>query len=257
MSAPSVPQITLEQAKQLVTYLEQGEQDKADKLIIEAASKEQSELFAEVGKLTRQLHESLKNFELDTRISDLTTEALPDAKERLNYVMEMTENAANKTMDAVEASLPLAQQLADDLSEIKPTWDRLMRRDIQLGEFKSLCHDLDKFMQCSQATTDELQGHMTNVLMAQDYQDLTGQVIRRVIELVREVEDSLIHLLTVFGTAEEPQSKEKENIEEVQIAEVDPADISGPEGPIMNAESREDVVSNQDEVDDLLSSLGF
>jgi chemotaxis protein CheZ len=252
-----VPQITLEQAKQLVTYLEQGEQDKADKLIMEAASKEQSELFAEVGKLTRQLHESLKNFELDTRISDLTTEALPDAKERLNYVMEMTENAANKTMDAVEASLPLAQQLADDLSEIKPTWDRLMRRDIQLGEFKSLCHDLDKFMQCSQATTDELQGHMTNVLMAQDYQDLTGQVIRRVIELVREVEDSLIHLLTVFGTAEEPQSKEKENIEEVQIAEVDPADISGPEGPIMNAESREDVVSNQDEVDDLLSSLGF
>ncbi|TLX45897.1 protein phosphatase [Pseudoalteromonas phenolica] len=257
MSAPSVPQITLEQAKQLVAYLEQGEQDKADKLIMEAASKEQSELFAEVGKLTRQLHESLKNFELDTRISDLTTEALPDAKERLNYVMEMTENAANKTMDAVEASLPLAQQLADDLSDIKPTWDRLMRRDIQLGEFKSLCHDLDKFMQGSQATTDELQGHMTNVLMAQDYQDLTGQVIRRVIELVREVEDSLIHLLTVFGTAEEPQSKQKENIEEVQIAEMDPVEISGPEGPIMNAESREDVVSNQDEVDDLLSSLGF
>jgi chemotaxis protein CheZ len=257
MSAPSVPQITLEQAKQLVTFLEQGEQEKADKLIMEAASKEQSELFAEVGKLTRQLHESLKNFELDTRIADLTTEALPDAKERLNYVMEMTENAANKTMDAVEASLPLAQQLADDLSDIKPTWDRLMRRDIQLGEFKTLCHDLDKFMQGSQTTTDELQGHMTNVLMAQDYQDLTGQVIRRVIELVREVEDSLIHLLTVFGTAEDPNSKQKENIEEVQIMEMDPAQISGPEGPILNAESREDVVSNQDEVDDLLSSLGF
>jgi chemotaxis protein CheZ len=257
MSAPSVPQITLEQAKQLVAYLEQGEQAKADELIMEAASKEQSELFAEVGKLTRQLHESLKNFELDTRIADLTTEALPDAKERLNYVMEMTENAANKTMDAVEASLPLAQQLADDLSEIKPTWDRLMNRDIQLGEFKTLCHDLDKFMQGSQTTTDELQGHMTNVLMAQDYQDLTGQVIRRVIELVREVEDSLIHLLTVFGTAEDPNSKQKENIEEVQITEMDPAQISGPEGPIMNAESREDVVSNQDEVDDLLSSLGF
>jgi chemotaxis protein CheZ len=257
MSAPSVPQITLEQAKQLVTFLEQGEQEKADKLIMEAASKEQSELFAEVGKLTRQLHESLKNFELDTRIADLTTEALPDAKERLNYVMEMTENAANKTMDAVEASLPLAQQLADDLSDIKPTWDRLMRRDIQLGEFKTLCHDLDKFMQGSQTTTDELQGHMTNVLMAQDYQDLTGQVIRRVIELVREVEDSLIHLLTVFGTAEDPNSKQKEDIEEVQIMEMDPAQISGPEGPILNAESREDVVSNQDEVDDLLSSLGF
>lgn len=257
MSIPSVPQITLEQAKQLVSYLEQGEQDKADKLIMEAASKEQSELFAEVGKLTRQLHESLKNFELDTRLADLTTDALPDAKERLNYVMEMTENAANKTMDAVEASLPLAQQLADDLSEIKPSWDRLMKRDIQLGEFKTLCHDLDGFMQGSQARTDELQGLMTNVLMAQDYQDLTGQVIRRVIDLVREVEDSLIHLLTVFGTAENPNIKQKENIDEVQIVDMDAAEISGPEGPIMDAESREDVVSNQDEVDDLLSSLGF
>ena len=129
MSAPAAPQITLEQARQLVTFLENGEQHKADQLILETASQEQSYLFAEVGKLTRQLHESLKGFELDTRITDLTTDAIPDAKKRLNYVIEMTENAANKTMDAVEASLPLAQQLADDISHIKPTWDRLMSRD--------------------------------------------------------------------------------------------------------------------------------
>ncbi|MBE0367432.1 protein phosphatase CheZ [Pseudoalteromonas aurantia] len=260
MSTPSVPQITLEQAKQLVVYLEQGEQDKADQLILDAANKEQSELFAEVGKLTRQLHESLKSFELDTRLADLTTEAIPDAKQRLNYVMEMTENAANKTMDAIEASLPLAQQLGDEISEIKPTWDRLMSRDIQLGEFKTLCHDLDRFMQGSQTRTDELQGLMTNVLMAQDYQDLTGQVIRRVIELVREVEDNLIHMLTVFGTTDELPAQESDAIAEqevVQATEVDIDAISGPEGPILDADTRDDVVSGQDEVDDLLSSLGF
>ncbi|KZN54944.1 protein phosphatase CheZ [Pseudoalteromonas luteoviolacea] len=254
MSESSAPQITLEQAKQLVEYLENGEQEKADQILIEATNKEQSELFAEVGKLTRQLHESLKNFELDTRLSDLTTEALPDAKQRLNYVMEMTENAANKTMDAVEASLPLAQELADELSEIKPTWDRLMSRDIQLGEFKSLCHDLNDFMQSSQGRTDELQSLMTNVLMAQDYQDLTGQVIRRVIELVREVEDSLIHLLTVFGAAEVGQLTAAPKPQEV-VETTD--ELSGPEGPIIDAEERDDVVSGQDEVDDLLSSLGF
>ncbi|MBQ4810420.1 protein phosphatase [Pseudoalteromonas luteoviolacea] len=254
MSESSAPQITLEQAKQLVEYLENGDQEKADQILIEATNKEQSELFAEVGKLTRQLHESLKNFELDTRLSDLTTEALPDAKQRLNYVMEMTENAANKTMDAVEASLPLAQELADELSEIKPTWDRLMSRDIQLGEFKSLCHDLNDFMQSSQGRTDELQSLMTNVLMAQDYQDLTGQVIRRVIELVREVEDSLIHLLTVFGTAEVGQLSAAPKPQEV-VETTD--ELSGPEGPIIDAEERDDVVSGQDEVDDLLSSLGF
>ena len=208
MSALAAPQISLEQARQLVEYLENGEQEKADKLILDTASKEQSELFAEIGKLTRQLHEALKNFDLDTRLTGLTTEAIPDAKQRLNYVMEMTESAANKTMDAVEASLPIAQQLADDIATIKPTWDRLMNREIELGEFKSLCHSLDKFMNSSQTKTDELQGLMTNVLMAQDYQDLTGQVIRRVIELVREVEDSLINLLTVFGSQEVRQSSD-------------------------------------------------
>ena len=214
MSAPAAPHISLEQARQLVEYLEKGEQEKADKLILEAASKEQSELFAEVGKLTRQLHEALKNFDLDTRLADLTTDAIPDAKQRLNYVMEMTENAANKTMDAVEASLPIAQQLADEIATIKPTWDRLMNREIELGEFKTLCHSLDKFMNNSHAKTDELQGLMTNVLMAQDYQDLTGQVIRRVIELVREVEDSLINLLTVFGSQEDGQQKQEKQATE-------------------------------------------
>lgn len=249
MSALAAPQITLEQAKQLVAYLEQGEQEKANQLILDTASKEQSELFAEVGKLTRQLHESLKNFQLDTRLTDLTQEAIPDAKQRLNYVMEMTEQAANKTMDAVEASLPMAQKLSDDIGEIKPTWDRLMNRDIQLGEFKTLCHDIDRFMKSSQGTTHELQSLMTNVLMAQDYQDLTGQVIRRVIELVREVEDSLISLLTAFGTPpEEPTEKQTKSKQE---------NPEGPEGPIIDAETRDDVVSGQDEVDDLLSSLGF
>ncbi|MDN3378175.1 MULTISPECIES: protein phosphatase CheZ [unclassified Pseudoalteromonas] len=255
MSAPAAPQITLEQARQLVVHLENGEQDKADQLILDAATKEQSELFAEVGKLTRQLHDALKNFELDTRLSDLTTDAIPDAKQRLNYVMEMTENAANKTMDAVEASLPIAQELADEIAQIKPTWDRLMSREIELGEFKSLCHSLDKFMNHSHTKTDELQGLMTNVLMAQDYQDLTGQVIRRVIDLVREVEDSLIHLLTAFGSHEIDEAKTRiAAIEEIPPAKTT---LAGPEGPIIDKESRDDVVNGQDDVDDLLSSLGF
>ena len=203
------------------------------------------------------MHEALKSFELDTRLTDITTDAIPDAKKRLNYVMEMTENAANKTMDAVEASLPLAQEIADEIADIKPTWDRLMNREIELGEFKSLCHSIDKFMNSSHHKTDELQMLMTNVLMAQDYQDLTGQVIRRVIELVREVEESLIHLLTAFaaqGEVEPAQLTEQpEETEDSIVAQT----LAGPEGPIIDKESRNDVVSDQDEVDDLLSSLGF
>ena len=256
MSTSALPQITLDQAKQLVELLENGEQEQANELLLQISSDEQSELFAEVGKLTRQLHDSLKNFELDDKLSSLTQESLPDAKQRLNYVMEMTEQAANKTMDAIEASLPLADKLNDEISNLKPSWDRLMSRDLKLGEFKTLCRELDDFIQGTQKDTQQLHSLMTQVLMAQDYQDLTGQVIRRVIELVREVEDSLIYMLTVFGSPVETSKEVNEKntiVAEVSSTELDQV----AEGPIIDAAERDDVVSGQDEVDDLLSSLGF
>lgn len=256
MSTSALPQITLDQAKQLVELLENGEQEQANELLLQISSDEQSELFAEVGKLTRQLHDSLKNFELDDKIASLTQESLPDAKQRLNYVMEMTEQAANKTMDAIEASLPLADKLNDEISNLKPSWDRLMSRDLKLGEFKTLCRELDDFIQGTQKDTQQLHSLMTQVLMAQDYQDLTGQVIRRVIELVREVEDSLIYMLTVFGSPVETSKEVNEKntiVAEVSSTELDQV----AEGPIIDAAERDDVVSGQDEVDDLLSSLGF
>ena len=102
-------------------------------------------------------------------------------------------------------------------------------------------------METAERDSAQLHLNMTEIMMAQDFQDLTGQVIKRVIELVKEVEDSLIHLLTVFG---EPGSNNA-NEEEKAV------DNNGVEGPIIDAETREDAVSSQDEVDDLLSSLGF
>ncbi len=252
MSANAAPQITLEQAKQLVTYLENGENEAAQQLLEQVTAAEETELFEEVGKLTRQLHDSLKSFQLDSRLSALTQESLPDAKERLSYVMEMTEQAANKTMDAVEACLPVADKLSDDVTNLQPRWNKLMSRDLKLGEFKTLCHELDDFIGNTKDNSSQLHNLMTEVLMAQGYQDLTGQVIRRIIELVREVEDSLIHLLTVFGT---PVEHEVEQKQELTLNETELDQVA--EGPIIDAESREDVVSGQDEVDDLLSSLGF
>lgn len=251
MSALGDSLISLEQAKQLVEFLENGDCDSANRIIHEASSPESSELFAEVGKLTRVLHDSLRNFQLDSRIANLATDELPDAKERLNYVMNMTEQAANKTMDAVESSLPIADKLTSDISKIKPFWQKLMQRDLKVGEFKSLCHSIDEFVKQAENDATQLNGLLTEVLMAQDFQDLTGQVIRRVIELVREVEDSLIHLLTVFAGEEEAQADETTQVIESE------SDKEKAEGPIINAEEREDVVSGQDEVDDLLSSLGF
>ncbi|QDF67668.1 protein phosphatase CheZ [Shewanella sp. SNU WT4] len=237
--------INLEQAHQLVAMLSDGQQQLADDFIRELAQPLQKELFDEVGKLTRQLHNSLADFQLDSRLTALAHTDIPDAKERLNYVIQMTEQAANKTMDAVEIALPVADTLLTSLASVKPAWERLMRRDIDLAEFKSLCHDVQHFMQHTEENTLRLKELLNQVLMAQDFQDLTGQMIRRVIDLVREVENNLVSMLTVFGDL--PETRDKSS----QLSGIEA------EGPIMNADVRQDAVAGQDEVDDLLSSLGF
>lgn len=241
--------ISLEEAKQLVSYLEEGDNESASALLEAVSMKESIELFAEVGKLTRQLHDSLNNVQIDERIADLASEEIPDAKSRLTYVIEETEKAANTTMDAVEASMPIAESLSGKIEDIQPRWQKLMTRQIKLEEFKPLCHDVDKFLNEASQESDKLMSLLTEVLMAQGYQDLTGQVIRRVIELVKEVEDSLVNMLTMFGGEPDSQVSEKKAKKSV--------DNESPEGPIIDADQRDDVVSGQDDVDDLLSSLGF
>lgn len=247
MSKENNVHVSLEQAKLLVEYLETNQQDKADELIAEIQNPINSELFAEIGKLTRQLHDSLMNFQLDSRLNDLATADIPDAKERLNYVISRTEDAANKTMDAVESIFPVVDTIQHQIKTVDPLWKKLMHNDLSVDEFKSLCQDIDVLLKTTDRETTRMHALMTDVLMAQDFQDLTGQVIRKVIDLVREVEDSLINMLTAFGITSDEAS---------QIAKPTLGD-NLVEGPIVNAEERDDVVADQDDVDDLLSSLGF
>lgn len=237
--------ITLEHAQRLVELLSANEQNQADDLLRELAAPLQRELFDEVGKLTRQLHSALMDFQIDNRLVELANTEIPDAKERLSYVIDMTEQAANKTMDAVEECLPLANALTANIQQVMPSWDKLMRREIALSDFKVLCHNVQHLMSRSELDSNRLRELLNQILMAQDFQDLTGQMIRRVIDLVMEVESNLVSMLTVFGEQPmiESQITQKNNIEA--------------EGPIMNAELRQGVVTGQDEVDDLLSSLGF
>jgi chemotaxis protein CheZ len=242
--------ISLAEAKQLVTFLEAGDDAAANSLLEAVSMQESIELFAEVGKLTRQLHDSLNSFQLDERIAGLANEDIPDAKTRLMYVIDETEKAANTTMDAVEASMPIAESFKARIDQVMPDWKNLMNRQIELGEFKSLCLAIDKVLEDGVKDSGKLTALLTEVLMAQGYQDLTGQVIRRVIELVKEVEDSLVHMLTMFGEgggAHQGQLAAPKVVEKSVVAE----------GPIMDSENRDDVVSGQDDVDDLLSSLGF
>ncbi|CSA02069.1 chemotaxis protein CheZ [Vibrio cholerae] len=238
--------ISLEQAKELVQLLEQGRQDDANRLFTYVYESANNPMFKEIGMLTRDLHEALKNFQIDERFSEIATDEIPDARERLHYVIQKTEVAANKTMDAVDRCMPIADKLHESLLLIRPEWNGLMNGRIELMHFKSLCHRIDDLLSQVEGDSSELRGELTEILMAQDFQDLTGQIIKRVINLVNEVEKRLVEILTVFGAAQKEQKADKATVASIE-----------PEGPILNPHERIDAVSSQDEVDNLLSSLGF
>ncbi|ENM3926800.1 protein phosphatase CheZ [Vibrio cholerae] len=238
--------ISLEQAKELVQLLEQGQQSEANRLFTYVYESANNPMFKEIGMLTRDLHEALKNFQIDERFSEIATDEIPDARERLQYVIQKTEVAANKTMDAVDRCMPIADKLHESLLLIRPEWNGLMNGRIELMHFKSLCHRIDDLLSQVEGDSSELRGELTEILMAQDFQDLTGQIIKRVINLVNEVEKRLVEILTVFGAAQKEQKADKVTVSSIE-----------PEGPILNPHERIDAVSSQDEVDDLLSSLGF
>lgn len=238
--------ISLEQAKQLVELLENDQQQEADSLVKGIYENQKNPMLQEIGELTRDLHESIKHFSVDERMSEIANDEIPDARDRLQYVIDKTEIAANKTMDAVDRCMPIADNLHEGLLKVRPQWNELMHGRIDLAEFKALCHRIDDLLGEVEGDSSELRGQLTEILMAQDFQDLTGQIIRRVITLVNEVEGRLVEILTAFGASQLEENTDKKN-----------KAATDPEGPILNPQEREDAVSSQDEVDDLLSSLGF
>ena len=242
----NITMISLEQAQQLVVLLEQNQQQQANILVQTLVERHHAPMYDEVGKMTRQLHDSLVSFRLDPRWNDLARTDIPDARDSLSYVIDKTEAAANRTMDAVEITLPITEQLQQTLHCLHPQWQRLMAGNIALTDFKQLCHDINRLLLQVDQDSSLLREHLTDILMAQDFQDLTGQVIRRVITLVHEVEDRMLDILQAFG------------IEQASSSSVEPLPLSViAEGPIINPQQRKDTVSSQDDVDDLLSSLGF
>ncbi|GMR08231.1 MAG: protein phosphatase CheZ [Gammaproteobacteria bacterium] len=248
--ASAVNAIFLEQARVLVQELEEGNEQKADQLLDEITNLRESSLYQELGKLTRDFHNALNSFKADARISRIAGEDIPDAKERLKYVIKMTEDAANKTLNVVEGAFPVCDSLSSDANEMKDAWDRFSRREMGADEFRQVARKMGTFLENVTRGMGDLKSGLNDVLMAQDFQDLTGQIILKVISLVSEVEENLVNLVRISGqnlTASDPEEIEQEEKRmKEQLA-----------GPIVPGVNDSGAVSNQDEVDDLLSSLGF
>lgn len=239
----------LEKAKNLVAQLEDTStsEDTLSASLDDIMSLRESSLFHELGKMTREIHDSIMNFRMDSRIADLAQTDIPDAKDRLEYVITMTEKSANTVLSVVEKGSPAAEKLSAQARDLGEQWAKFRRREMGAEELRTMGHDLETFFVESENMMTELLSGFTEVLMAQDFQDLTGQIIRRVINLVDEIEGNLVELIRIQG----------EHLigEEKKERAADPTTLDGPQIP--GKETSDDVMKGQDDVDDLLASLGF
>jgi chemotaxis protein CheZ len=239
-----------EQLNELAEKIELGQTASAGRILDEITRLREDSLFQELGKLTREFHEALQNFRLDSRLTSIAEEDFPDAKERLHYVLTMTAQSADRSLTATEVAMPICHTIKNRSSELKEQWGRFTRREMSADEFRALSVDIGEFFDELAVDVPTLEENLNEITMAQDFQDLTGQIIGRVINLVDDVESSLVNLIRLSGQhilAEkggQKQEKKDKNIE-----------AQGPMVP--GVDDVDEMVSGQDEVDDLLSSLGF
>jgi chemotaxis protein CheZ len=234
----------LEAARALINAIEQDDDDRIKTELMALTNARESALFQQIGKLTRELHEALNNFKVDARLVDLTHNDMPDTRDRLNYVIQTTEEAAHKTLGYIDKTLPLANELKQTAAKLNESWQRFRNREMSATEFRDLSREIEAYLPVVNMHAGEIHNNLSEMTLAQGFQDLTGQVLRQVIGLVEEVETNLVKLVKVAG---QPQQSGETKV-------VDPLKA---EGPQINAKNKPNVVNNQDDVDDLLSSLGF
>jgi chemotaxis protein CheZ len=191
------------------------------------------EVFQQLGQITRQLHDALTHLGVMPGLQT-AAQGLPDARSRLNFIAKKTGEAADKVLTSVD------QAKAEHVRIAEAT--RQMAQAVVANPVKAVASGaLLNFVGDVEAGTARIDGHLTDIMMAQDFHDLTGQVVAKVVSLAGELEDSLVKLLLQTAPPE-------------QVHKAEAVVLHGPQ---VNTEARPDVVSNQGEVDDLLASLGF
>lgn len=201
-------------------------------------------LFGELRKLTGDLQAALERFRVDSRLMDLAEKEVPDARHRLDHVLKLTDEAAHRTMDLVEQSGPLAERTAREAADLMELWRRFRARTIQVDEFRSMVLRLDRFLAAAHSDMDTVRSNLSEVLLAQGYQDLSGQIIRGVIKLVAELELALADLVRISKGGE---AKFRPLSEETRRGY----------GPAVPGIDNGPAVSGQQDVDALLSGLGM
>ncbi|MEJ8321597.1 protein phosphatase CheZ [Kosakonia sacchari] len=204
-------------------------------------------IFSRVGQLTRLLRDSLVDLGLDRTIVE-AADAIPDTRERLNYVVAKTAQAAERVLTCVEEARPQQETITAQAEALTARWDEWFADPVELPIAKALVTDTREFLLQAPVISRQTNDQLMEIMMAQDFQDLTGQVIRRMMSLIEMVEKELIQVLLAY--VPESLQEEKEAEAEAKTAAML---VNGPQ--IDN--SKTGVMASQDQVDDLLDSLGF
>lgn len=192
-----------------------------------------TEIFLQLGSITRLLHDTLKQLGVMPKLQE-AADGLPDARSRLNYIATKTAQAAEKVLNTVD------QAKSEQASISEAT--RRMAQAITADPVKAVASGaVFNFVQEVEQRTATIDSHLTDIMMAQDFHDLTGQVVAKVVTLAGDLEDSLLKLLVQVIPPDQAHKVKSEMLN----------------GPVVDATGRTDVVTNQGEVDDLLASLGF
>lgn len=198
-----------------------------------------SSVFRRLGRMTRQLHDVLRQLGLEAGLQE-AARSMPDARERLDYIAQMTEQAANRVLNATDVATPLQARLQERSGQLRSRWDEVFAGKLSTDEFRQLSSETQQFMTEVETASSSTSEQLMNIILAQDFQDLTGQVIKRVLETVHGLEQQLLQIL--LDTAPEMHRAEHKGLLN---------------GPVVGNQTGEAVVTSQAQVDDLLESLGF
>ncbi len=197
------------------------------------------ELVNRIGHLTRQMREGMRELGLDKGIAR-AAEAIPDARDRLSYVAQMTERAAERALNAIDVAQPIQDNLSKQAVALGKRWDVWFESPLELADARELVKDTRGYLADAPAQASATNAQLMEIMMAQDFQDLTGQVIKKMMDVIKDMETQLLQLLIDNAPPEKRQEAGNGLLNGPQIKTGVP-----------------DAVDGQDQVDDLLASLGF
>lgn len=198
-------------------------------------------MYERLGGIVRLLHDSLRELGYDRSLSNVAAQ-INDATDRLGYIASLTEQAANKVLNAVDVGMPAQDALAQKAKEMDERWARLFEGKLGISEFRLLAGDSKQFAGAVLESTEAEKARLLDIMMAQDFQDITGQLIKKIVTIANTAERELAQLLRDNAPAELKTA--------IAATEVKPAEL-------MNGPSAPSAAMGQDDVDGLLAELGF